>query len=119
MGSPPTFESQQLKLWDSLPYIFPPLLFCLPVFFGSAVCQTGPFICICCSTSLEPVPLPDVSVFLLPVDMNVRISWVGVKNFGFTEKQKNIEQGSGGYPGPGGVQGQSPGKGSDGAKSPI
>ena len=22
------------------------------------------------------------------------ISWVGVKNFGFTEKQKNIEQGS-------------------------
>ena len=24
----------------------------------------------------------------------VRRSWVGVKNFGFTEKQKNIEQGS-------------------------
>ena len=46
-------------------------------------------------------------------------SWVGVKNFGFTEKQKNIKQGSGGYPGPGGVQGQSPGEGSDGAKSPI
>ena len=22
------------------------------------------------------------------------ITWVGVKNFGFTEKQKNIEQGS-------------------------
>ena len=31
------------------------------------------------------------------------MSWVGVKNFGFTEKQKNIEQGSRGYPGPGGV----------------
>ena len=30
-------------------------------------------------------------------------TWVGVKNFGFTEKQKNIEQGSRGYPGPGGV----------------
>ena len=30
-------------------------------------------------------------------------SWVGVKNFGFTEKQKHIEQGSRGYPGPGGV----------------
>ena len=30
-------------------------------------------------------------------------TWVGVKNFGFTEKQKNIEQGSRGYSGPGGV----------------
>ena len=28
---------------------------------------------------------------------------MGVKNFGFTEKQKNIEHGSRGYPGPGGV----------------
>ena len=47
-------------------------------------------------------------------------AWVGVKIFGFTEKQKkNIEQGSRGYPGPGGVQGQSPGEGSGGAKSPI
>ena len=25
---------------------------------------------------------------------NISNSWVGVKNFGFTEKQKNIEQGS-------------------------
>ena len=39
--------------------------------------------------------------------------------FGFTEKQKNIEQESRGYPGPGGVQGQSPGEGAGGAKSPI
>ena len=35
--------------------------------------------------------------------MWLKLSWVGVKNFGFTEKQKNIEQGSRGYPGPGGV----------------
>ena len=37
------------------------------------------------------------------VYMVVIITWVGVKNFGFTEKQKNIEQASRGYPGPGGV----------------
>ena len=31
------------------------------------------------------------------------ITWVEVKNVGFAEKQKNIEQGSRGYSGPGGV----------------
>ena len=43
----------------------------------------------------------------------------GSEKFWLYWKTKNIEHGSGGYPGPGGVQGQSPGNESDGAKSPI
>ena len=42
-------------------------------------------------------------IMLLLLYVHVCVTWVGVKNFGFTEKQKHIEQGSRGYPGPGGV----------------
>ena len=39
------------------------------------------------------IPITCTGCWLLSLDL-VTVAWVGVKNFGFTEKQKNIEQGS-------------------------
>ena len=43
------------------------------------------------------------NLLTVPPTVSNTCAWVAVKNFGFTEKQKNIEQGSRGYSGPGGV----------------
>ena len=59
-----------------LPFLTPPPLpsLCLSVFLSV------------CNAVFLPVSLHSITIQPLP--------WVGVKNFGFTEKQKNIEQGS-------------------------
>ena len=37
---------------------------------------------------------PGTESLIRHIDLFDAVTWVGVKNFGFTEEQKNIEQGS-------------------------
>ena len=56
---------------------------------GCVVVEDGQFVPL-----LAQVNSAHHTMMMIMILMNLTITWVGVKNFGFTEEQKNIKQGS-------------------------